>query len=170
MDLTDRGKGPGSDIAAEGMAEFERGTNKLGLSHKSATAPTASTGDTRAHTGAASDSSRAGPYATNGLSAAHPYDTRQDADPGRTEKEAVPTTVDGGGYARPEYRDEKRPMPRTTSPGPPRAGGAQYDTEGQKANVTFPMPQERTSDTANYPDPTSNGGQRYHFDTAGVPG
>jgi len=169
MELADCGKGPGSEIAAEGRAEFERGSNKLGHSHKSATAPTTSTGDIRAHTGAAYDSKRADPYAATGVSTTDPSDTRRDADPGCTEKEAVPNTVDDGGYARPEYRDEKRPMPQTTSPGPPRSGGAQYDTEGQKTNVTFPMPQEKTSDTANYPDPTFKDGQREHSDTANVP-
>lgn len=165
LNLTECGKGTGSDIAAEGKAEFERGSNKLGLSHKSTTAPTTSTGDNPAHTGAASDSERA----ATGVSTTDP-DARRDADPGRrTESEIVPTTVDDGGSARPEQNDEKRPMPRTASPGPPRAGGAQYDTEkGQKNTGTSPRSQEKNGDTAKDPYSawdTFKGGQRERSDT-----
>ncbi|KAF8257711.1 hypothetical protein EI94DRAFT_1757198 [Lactarius quietus] len=158
LDLTDCRKGTGKDIVAEGKAEFERGSNKLGFAHKLATTST----------GAASDTERAGPYNTTGVSTMDASDTRRDADPGRrTEKGTVPTTMDGGS-ARPEYTDEKRPTPQATSPGPqaPRAEGAQYTEEGHKTSGTA---QERTSDdTANEQDPTS-AGPREHSDGANVP-
>jgi len=172
LDLTECGRGTGSEIAAAGKAEFGRGSNRLGLSHKSAPAPTTSSGGNRAHTGAAPDSERAGPYAAAGVSTAAASDTRRAADPRhRTEKETVPTIVNDGGSARPEY--EQRPTPQTTSPDPLRAGGAQYDTEeGQKTNGTFPRSQEKTSDTANDTDPTAQVGQREKSNAAiqrGVP-
>jgi hypothetical protein len=168
LDLTECGKGTGSEIAAAGMAEFERGSNRLGLSHKYAPAPTTPSGGNRAHTGAAPDSERAGPYAATGVSTAAVSGTKQDADPGRrTERETVPTTVDNGGTARPEYRDEKQPMPQTTSPDPLRAEDAQYDTVvGQKTTGTPPYSQEKTSDTANEADPTARDGQRDNSVTA----
>lgn len=169
LDLTECGKGTGSEIAAAGKAEFERGSNRLGLSHKSALAPT-SPGDNRAHwhAGAVPDSERAGPYAATGASTAAASDTRRDADPvRRTEKEAVPNTVEDGGTARPEYRDEKRPTPQTISPGPLRAEDAQYDTvEGRKTNGTLPNSQEKTGDTANEADPNALGSQWENFVTA----
>ena len=143
MDWTDRGKGTGKDIAAEGKAEFERGSNKIGLAHKLTTAPST-------HTGAASD-----PHATTGGSSMDPSDTRRDADPGRrTEKEAIPTSVYDNGSVRPEHPDEKRPTPGTTSPGPLPVEGAQYDTEeGQKIGPT-PSSQENNG-IANHPGLTS---------------
>ena len=156
MDLADRGKGSGKDIAAEGKAEFERGSDKIGLAPKPTTAPST-------HTGAASD-----PHATTGVSTIDPSDTRQDADPGRrTEKEAVPTTVDDSRSAIP---DEKRSTPRTSAPGPPPVEGAQYDTkEGQKTGPTLSSQEKKSDDTANDPSPTSVGKQRDHSDTAIVP-
>lgn len=161
LDLTDCGKGTGKDIAAEGKAEFERGSNKLGLSHKLTTAPST-------HTSAASDSGHAGPNTATGVSTTDPPDTRRDADPGRrTEKETVPTAVDGSGSARPERHDEKQPTPRTSSPGP----RGQYETEeGQKTTETSPSSQEyKGDDTANVPDPTFAGGQGEESGTANVP-
>ena len=59
VESSDCGKGTGRDIAAEGKAEFEWGSNILGHGRRPARAP--ATGDSRAHTGAAYGSERAGP-------------------------------------------------------------------------------------------------------------
>jgi hypothetical protein len=59
LDLSNCEKGAGKDIAAEGKAKFERGSNILGLGREPARAPT--TGDIGTHTGAAYGSERAGP-------------------------------------------------------------------------------------------------------------
>lgn len=161
LDLTDCGKGTGKNIAAEGKAEFERGSNKIGLAHKLAAAPST-------HTGAAADSESAGPHTATGVSTSDP---RRDTDPGHhTEKETVPPAVNGNGSARPEH-DEKRPTPRTTPPGPPRPEGEQFDTEkGQKITGTTPgFQRNKRGDTANDPGPTFAGGQREESGTANVP-
>jgi hypothetical protein len=161
LNLTECGKGTGKEIAAEGKAEFERGSNKIGLAHKLGTASSTT------HTGAASDSEGA-----TGVSTTDPSDTRRDSDPGRrTEKEIVPTAVDNGRSARPERHDETRSTPQTSSPGPLPAEGAQRDTEeGQKITGSTPSSQENgVNDTANKPSPTFTGGQREEANTANVP-
>jgi len=57
--VTEGGKGTGKEIAAEGKAELERGSEKLG--HKPATASDTSTGGVRQDIGAASRPERTGP-------------------------------------------------------------------------------------------------------------
>lgn len=159
LDLTEPGKGTGKDIAAQGKAEFERGSNKISLAHKPAPAPST-------QTGASSDSERAGPNTATGVSTTDQSDTGRDADPGRrTEKETVPTTVDDSGGARPEHRDEKQSTPRTSSPGP------LPDTrEGQKSNGLALSSQEiKGDDTAKDPSPTVAGKQREQPDATNVP-
>jgi len=145
LDLSDCGNGTGRDIAAEGRAEFERGSNELELGRKPATAPT-STGNIHARTGAAYGSEHAGPYAAADVSTRDPPGTRRDADPGHR-TESVPTTVDEGGGARPEHRDEKRLNTPNTIAGPsPRGRCAVRHERGiddYRDNSKFPREAKR---------------------------
>ena len=98
LDLCYCRKGTGRDIATEVKAEFERGSNILGLGSRPAGART--TGDIRTPTGAACDSECAGPSRTSQRRVFRPRDHLKedaDADPRRrVEKETVPSAVDGG--------------------------------------------------------------------------